>query len=421
MWVFFDMTHARRVSSSASSARPPFASHDAGRGRTTSVRRRSGAFSIGGALLVLLIPVLASAASTGAWVPDSQQLTWLKSANYGALQQYLAGLQDAYESGQISDRQLYQGFRTLYQDDVANAAYFDHWVQALPTSYAARVARGAYYYRMGLAMRGDDIIDNTPPERLGRMKDYLELSRPDLLASLKLTGKPYLSTLYLLDVELLDGFPPARRHWLDVGTSIDPGNSLLRVRYMVSLEPRWGGSFDQMRAFIDECARQKVTDVTMAGLKLSLSEQLAEAKAPTASPSEMLGRWDEVIQLSQAAGEPLPPRALAGYARSAWDLNRRADADRTLAQLAQMDVDDAWALSQMGFIYVKEQRMREGWTVLKKAATLNDAWSQFAVGKTLIQGCPEINLPADRRAGLVWIQRSANQGFAEARQFLSTQ
>jgi hypothetical protein len=159
----------------------------------------------------------------------------------------------------------------------------------------------------------------------------------------------------------------------------------------------------------------------MAGLKLSLSEQLAEAKAPTASPSEMLGRWDEVIQLSQAAGEPLPPRALAGYARSAWELNRRADADRTLAQLAQMDVDDAWALSQMGFIYVKEQRMREGWTVLKKAATLNDAWSQFAVGKTLIQGCPEINLPADRRAGLVWIQRSANQGFAEARQFLSTQ
>jgi hypothetical protein len=108
---------------------------------------------------------------------------------------------------------------------------------------------------------------------------------------------------------------------------------------------------------------------------------------------------------------------LAGYARNAWELNRRGDADRSLAKLAQLDVNDAWTLSQMGWIYVHEKRMAEGWEVLKKAATLNDAWSQFAVGKTLIQGCPEINLPADRHAGLAWIQRAADQGFAEAISF----
>jgi TPR repeat protein len=68
---------------------------------------------------------------------------------------------------------------------------------------------------------------------------------------------------------------------------------------------------------------------------------------------------------------------------------------------------------------VHEQRMAEGWEVLRKAAVLNDAWSQFAVGKTLILGCPEINLPADRRTGLAWMKRSADQGFAEAIAFLA--
>jgi len=105
-----------------------------------------------------------------------------------------------------------------------------------------------YYYRMAWAARGEEFIKDTPPERLKRMDDYVALSRPDLLDSLKLTAKPYLSTLYLLNVELLDGPRDARRKWLDLGTSIDPNNSLLRKRYMVSLQPRWG-------AHSTKCAR----------------------------------------------------------------------------------------------------------------------------------------------------------------------
>jgi uncharacterized membrane protein YjgN (DUF898 family) len=376
------------------------------------------------AVLVMAFPLLSqvSSAATGSVASDTQTLTWLKSGDYAALDRYIADLQRSYELGQLSDQQLYQGFRRLYEDDVANARYFDQWVRAYPKSFAAHVARGAYYYRMAWAARGEEFIKDTPPERLKRMHDYLALSRPELLDSLKLTAKPYLSTLYLLNVALLDGPRDAHRKWLDLGTSIDPNNSLLRKRYMVSLQPRWGGSFDEMRAFIAECAQQKVPASTMAALKLNLASELAEAAAQTASPAEMLPRWNDVLQLSQAAGEPPPPRALralVGYARSAWDLNRRADADRMLAKLAQVDVNDAWSLSQMGAIYVREQRMAEGWTVLKKAAMLNDAWAQLAVGETLIHGCPEINLPPDWHAALVWIQRSAYQGFAEAITILS--
>ena len=375
---------------------------------------------LAGVALGLFSPSQARAIVGTAVAADSEQLTWLKAGDFKSMERYFSGLQRSYEAGQLSDKQLYQGFRSLYQDDDTNAPYFNQWVKAYPKSYSARLARGAYLYRMGWVARGYEFINNTPPERIARMEDYVAKSRPDLTDSLKLTAKPYLSALYLLNVEILDGSADARRHWFDLGTLIDPNNSLLRMRYMFSLQPRWGGSIDKMAAFFNECVRRNAPAATLAELRLSLASEMAEALPPKASSAERLGRWNEVIELAQAAGEPPPPQALAAYARSAWDSNRRDDADRSLAKLAQLDVNDAWTLSQMAWIYVHEQRMAEGWAVLTRAATLNDAWSQFAVGKTLIQGCPEIKLTADRAAGRLWIQRSADQGFAEAIAYLAT-
>jgi TPR repeat protein len=84
-----------------------------------------------------------------------------------------------------------------------------------------------------------------------------------------------------------------------------------------------------------------------------------------------------------------------------------------------MNVTEAWVLTQIGWIYAQEHRDAEAWPYLLKAAELNDAWAQFTVGKTTYLGCPDINLSADRNAGLVWIKRSADQHFAEAEAFLA--
>jgi hypothetical protein len=227
-----------------------------------------------------------------------------------------------------------------------------------------------------------------------------------------------LSTLYLLNVNILAGSVEERRQWFDRGTSIDPNNKLLRTRYMFSLQPRWGGSIDEMQAFLNECEQQPGAAAAIPELKFDLAAESAAALPPTATPTDRLARWTEVEQLSEAAFHAPYATALAGYARAASELGRRVDADRVLAKLAQLDVNDAWSLSQMGWIYVREQRMAEGWLVLQKAANLNDAWSQFAVGKTLMQGCPEIHLSVNHNAGMKWIRRSAEQGFPEAVAYL---
>jgi hypothetical protein len=357
-------------------------------------------------------------AALGIAAPDEQPLTWLKAESYEALEQSYSRMQRDYESGKLKDDQLFPAFRKLYEDEPSNARYFDRWVRTYPKSYSARVARGAYYYRMAWAARGNNFIANTPPEQLIRMRDYLALALQDLPESLNMTAKPYVSILYLLNANILAGSAEERRQWFDRGTSIDPNNMLLRTRYMFSLRPRWGGSLKDMQAFLKECERQPGAAAALPELKFDVASEAAATLPPTTTPTERLARWTEVGQLSEAAFQAPDPVALAGYARAASELNRRVDADRALAQLAQLDVKDAWTLSQMGWIYVRENRMAEGWLVLQKAAALNDAWSQFAVGKTLIQGCPEIHLPVDQTAGMGWIRRAADQGFPEAVAFL---
>jgi len=90
--------------------------------------------------------------------PDTQQLQWLHSGDYQAIERHYSTLQLAFERGELTDSQLYGEFRKLYQRNPANSRYFDRWAQHYPSSYAARVAQGAYYYRMAWAARGTNYI-----------------------------------------------------------------------------------------------------------------------------------------------------------------------------------------------------------------------------------------------------------------------
>lgn len=349
----------------------------------------------------------------------AQPLEWLKSGNYSALEQYYSQCQRDYEAGKTSDRQLYASFRRLYENNLDNEGNFDRWMQAYPTSYAATLARGAYLYRMAWSVRGDKYIPETSNEQLAAMRNFLTRARADLLASLKMTHKPYLSTLYLLNAGLLDSSTAERRHWFELGTAMDPQNTLLRIRYMGGLRPRWGGSYDEMQSFMRQCEDQKLATALLAKLGMLIHADMAEDAMSAADLNKSFDEWGQVLKLAETANEAPGTVALISYARAAWETNRRADAERALAQLSDRNLDDAWSLVQVGWMYAKEHRDADAWPLLLKAANLNDSWAQFTVGKTAYLGSADLHLKADQAGGLEWIRRSADQCFAEANNFLA--
>jgi hypothetical protein len=137
-----------------------------------------------------------------------------------------------------------------------------------------------------------------------------------------------------------------------------------------------------------------------------------------ADETKSLDEWGQVLRLAEKANIAPGTEALIGYARAALDLNRRADAERALAQLSNRKLDDAWSLAQVGWMYTAEHREADAWPLLLEAAKLNDSWAQLAVGKAFYLGRPTIQLKADQTAGLEWIRRSADQCFAYANSFL---
>jgi hypothetical protein len=365
-----------------------------------------------------LHPAKVTAQESNAAPLEPPILEWLKSGRYASVDQRLASLQSGYEAGATSEEELYKGFRALYNDGADNRAYFDRWVRLFPNSYAARLARGIFWYRVGCCWRGNHRALLSSDADRWRVAKYVPLARIDLTASLTMTRKPYLSAYYLLNAALLDSPPEVRRHWLEVGNNLHPDNALLRARYMDGLTPEFGGSLELMRDFRNESAQQLVPDRVLARLDVKLHRETGEQLWRSGSPQQLFDEWRQVLERAPAAGEEPDPETLIGYARSAWALHRRADADRALERLAHLEVGEAWILSSMGYIYVGEERMPEAWAVLQKAAMLNDPWAQLAVGKTLYFGCADIDLGADQEAGLVWVRRSAAQGDTEARDFL---
>jgi len=218
-------------------------------------------------------------------------LGWLKAGNSAALDEYYSHQQQDYEAGRISDERLYASFHKLCGDSLDDEASYDRWVQTFPNSYAAVLARGIYFYRMAWEVRGNKYLTETSAQQIEAMKNRLARARSELLASLKLTSKPYLSTLYLLDAAMIQGSAEERRRWYEDAMAIDPSNVLIPYRYMFSLRPRWGGSYRQMEEFLAQEQAQQAPPALLAKLAMLIHADQAEDAMQAGDNQKIFDEW----------------------------------------------------------------------------------------------------------------------------------
>src|SRR6202012_3574337 len=88
-----------------------------------------------------------------------------------------------------------------------------------------------------------------------------------LRASLALDERPLLSYSLLIDLTRHHGDEDYARRLLDAGLRLDPHGYILRLRYMTTLETRWGGSVRAMQSFLAECRAAKLDDAKLRTLE----------------------------------------------------------------------------------------------------------------------------------------------------------
>jgi len=199
----------------------------------------------------------------------------LRSQQYQELNSRYSAIQRKFEDGELTGDELRAEFREFYPMDADLAPKFDAWVAQFPESYVARVARGIYYKKVGFEARGTNYIRDTSQSQIDGMTAAFEKSLADLRGSLNMDPKPFLSYFHLLDLGRALGVKEDLRALFDRAIGLDPSSYAVRLKYMVTLEPRWGGSMEEMRNFYAECQRAGLNDAQNKELQGMLSQEQA--------------------------------------------------------------------------------------------------------------------------------------------------
>lgn len=186
----------------------------------------------------------------GAYANASEIITALNARQYQLLDTKLNGLQKEYELGRIDEISLRNAFVPFYHLTPQQIAAVQDWVKSSPNSYAAHLSWGILLRRAALDAQNGQRIAELSDDRLDSRTRLLEAAKPELQRATKLAAKPMLAIFHLMGVSLFQGDQTTSRALVGQANRIDPKNRLVRDRYMVTLTPRWGGSYQAMRSFI---------------------------------------------------------------------------------------------------------------------------------------------------------------------------
>gem|GEM_PF-6464720 len=140
-----------------------------------------------------------------------------------------------------------------------NKAFIDAWVKLRPDSPWAHYSEGLYWSTKAGDDRGDGWASNVSDAQWDKMRADDVQARKQLRKALELNPKLLMAWLTLMDVDRADpdgGIEDVAQDYKDASAQF-PGSLLVADDYMISLQPRWGGSIEKMAEF----ANAKISDI----------------------------------------------------------------------------------------------------------------------------------------------------------------
>lgn len=184
---------------------------------------------------------------------------------------------------------------------------FERWLAQSPSAYQPFVARANYYYTRAWEARGGKFIQETPRENIEKMEAFLALAQADIDEALRLQRQSLAAYYLQIYISSTLGDKEGARTAMRRGTEYHPYSYYLHSAYLTHLEPRWGGSLQQM---LDHAvAAQQHVEVNP-----SLKHLLTEAHGEVLRYLYRDDKYDDVIAMASDMIE-FHPGAPAYYYR----------------------------------------------------------------------------------------------------------
>lgn len=365
----------------------------------------------------------------------------LKNKKFKELDSFLQAKQHSYEAGNLGRDAPYEQFNFASGNESWLETHLSAWIKSAPASYAAHVARGRYYVSRAWEARGDEYISNTPPENIREMSRFMKLAVADLEKSIPLTAKPLLSYSLLINAGMAMGRYEQNRRWLDEENRIDPANTHVKIGYLLTLRPRWGGSMEEMQAFVDESKKllQKQEDVNLLQSHVWRSHAYVRwkdhndyhgcidyySKAIDLHDKEIrpfarrgycyhkLKKYEEALRDYNRVLSIAPRNGYVLKSRGALysDLHRFDEALVDLVRATEINPNDGYTWKTLGYIYYSTEKFDKAFASYRKGAEHGDGDSQQSLGFLYRFGK---GVKEDRDKAIYWWKMAAKNGNAQA-------
>lgn len=219
---------------------------------------------------------------------DSEFLNAYQSEVWGLYEQRdFEGLAAAIEKSQAATEKgaiplaLWRDMDVFYGDDLDKGKLLDTWIETDPGNWVPYAARAEYLVGEGWRSRGGKFMSETSDEQIAGMTKAFEAAEKDIVTTLAL--KPEFTGSYDTYLELA-------RHGLGnlteaevigLATERGLGDYYLRYQYIQTLQPKWGGSFHEIREYALASQRDRDADpriYQLLGYEYQIHGELASRK-----------------------------------------------------------------------------------------------------------------------------------------------
>jgi len=340
-----------------------------------------------------------------------QTLAMLRAGQFAALNRHYAVVQAAYDKGSISDEKLRSAFRRFYDTSPDLDARYDSWVKEMPGSYVAHLARAIYYVRVGEASRGNLIIADTSAARLRGMEAAFASASRELETSRSLESKPLMSVFYQLDIGKFEGDAAGNRQLLQDSLAMDRRNFVVREMYVLTLMTAWGGSTEQLKAFVTSCRAAGLSATQMNDLESYVFSD--EAWIDDRDGGNYRRAATEYLEAAKLSGDDSCLLCASNDLQKAGDF---PDAAQVLTQYLGRHPDSPTVLPVRAYVYFKLGRVADSVNDCKRAAALGNAYCEYEIG--MAYTFAGLGLPKDPDKGVELLRRAAAQGNKDAQKLL---
>jgi tetratricopeptide (TPR) repeat protein len=334
----------------------------------------------------------------------------LKEKKFGAVEDELGDKLKRYERGAYSDLALYTTIYEAMDKQPALEPILAQWVNEQPRSSMARLLRAAYHVSAGYAKRGGERANKTSLEQFAAMRAEFDKALSELEVSLRLRPNSALPRALLIEIARSTVGPDAVRALLLDAERLDPSNQAARQAAVFALEPRWGGSLEDLDAM---ALRWSIAPISAPRLRfLQYRVELQKGSHFYVFAKE---KSKALVHYRRAARICTSADALWRASHAAYDLEDWDASLEVLDELLRLSPDRGTAWERRGWAKEKLGRTGEAIRDYEKAAAMGEAWSQAKFGSLLMTGA---GVPKDLDRARQLLEAAAAKGDSTARHHL---